>query len=186
ITVRDISSIPDIIIMKEEPLDIKRYWPFIEAATNKGLDGLDDMKMTEGAALTVDIFGRLEQIDRAIDDVGERAPAVVASYKDRLAERIRSMGYEPDQGRLVQEVACFADRCDISEEIVRLKSHLGQFKAIAVSPEPSGRKLDFLIQEINREVNTIGSKGNDAIISQKVVDLKAELEKIREQIQNIE
>lgn len=186
ITVRDISSVPDIITMKEEPLDIKRYWPFIEAATNKGLDGLDDMKMTEGAALTVDIFGRLEQIDIAIDDVNERAPAVVASYKDRLAERIRGMGYEPDQGRLVQEVACFADRCDISEEIVRLKSHLGQFKTIAVSPEPSGRKLDFLIQEINREVNTIGSKGNDAVISQKVVDLKAELEKIREQVQNIE
>ncbi|MEK7713712.1 MAG: YicC/YloC family endoribonuclease [Deltaproteobacteria bacterium] len=186
ITVRDISSVPDIITMKEEPLDIKRYWPFIEAATNKGLDGLDDMKMTEGAALTVDIFGRLEQIDIAIDDMNERAPAVVASYKDRLAERIRGMGYEPDQGRLVQEVACFADRCDISEEIVRLKSHLGQFKTIAVAPEPSGRKLDFLIQEINREVNTIGSKGNDAVISQKVVDLKAELEKIREQVQNIE
>lgn len=186
ITVRDISSVPDIITMKEEPLDIKRYWPFIEAATNKGLDALDDMKMAEGAALTVDIFGRLEQIDMATDDVAVRAPAVVASYKDRLAERIRGMGYEPDQGRLVQEVACFADRCDISEEIVRLRSHLGQFKAIAVSPEPSGRKLDFLIQEINREVNTIGSKGNDAVISQKVVDLKAELEKIREQVQNIE
>ena len=96
------------------------------------------------------------------------------------------MGYEPDQGRLVQEVACLADRCDISEEIVRLKSHLGQFRTIAVSPEHSGRKLDFLIQEINREINTIGSKGNDAIISQKVVDLKAELEKIREQVQNVE
>jgi len=186
ITVRDISSVPDIITMKEEPLDIRRYWPFIEAATNKGLDALDDMKTAEGAALTVDIFGRLEKIDMATDDVNERAPAVVASYKDRLAERIRGMGYEPDQGRLVQEVACFADRCDISEEIVRLRSHLGQFKTIAVSPEPSGRKLDFLIQEINREVNTIGSKGNDAVISQKVVDLKAELEKIREQVQNIE
>lgn len=186
ITVRDISSVPDIITMKEEPLDIKRYWPFIEAATRKGLDALDDMKMAEGTALTVDIFGRLEQIYMATDDVAVRAPAVVASYKDRLAERIRGMGYEPDQGRLVQEVACFADRCDISEEIVRLRSHLGQFKTIAVSPEPSGRKLDFLIQEINREVNTIGSKGNDAVISQKVVDLKAELEKIREQVQNIE
>lgn len=186
ITVRDISSVPDVITMKEEPLDIKRYWPFIEAATKKGLEALDDMKMAEGAALTADIFGRLEQIYMATDDVAVRAPAVVASYKDRLAERIRGMGYEPDQGRLVQEVACFADRCDISEEIVRLRSHLGQFKTIAVSPEPSGRKLDFLIQEINREVNTIGSKGNDAVISQKVVDLKAELEKVREQVQNIE
>lgn len=186
ITVRDISSVPDIITMKEEPLDIKRDWPFIEAATSKGLEALDDMKRAEGDALTVDIFGRLEKIGFAIDDVNERAPAVVASYKDRLAERIRGMGYEPDQGRLVQEVACLADRCDISEEIVRLKSHIGQFKTIAVSLEPSGRKLDFLIQEINREVNTIGSKGNDAIISQKVVDLKAELEKVREQVQNVE
>lgn len=186
ITLRDISSVPDIISMKEELLDIKRDWPFIEAATNKSLEALDDMKTAEGAALTSDIFARLEKIDFAIDDVEERAPVVVASYKERLAERIRGMGYEPDQGRLVQEVACLADRCDISEEIVRLKSHLGQFRAIAVSPEHSGRKLDFLIQEINREINTIGSKGNDAIISQKVVDLKAELEKIREQVQNVE
>lgn len=186
ITVRDISSVPDIITMKEEPLDIKRDWSFIEAAIKKGLTALDDMKRAEGVALTGDILGRLEQIDRAIDDVEERAPVVVASYKNRLADRIRGMGYEPDQGRLVQEVACFADRCDISEEIVRLKSHLGQFKAIAVSPEPSGRKLDFLLQEINREVNTIGSKGNDAVISQKVVDVKAKIEKIREQVQNIE
>ena len=186
ITVRDISSVPDVIILKEEPLDIKRDWPFIEAATYEGLKALDGMKRAEGAALTVDIFGRLEQIDMAINDVGERAPAVVDSYKARLAERVRGMGYEPDQGRLVQEVALFADRCDISEEIVRLKSHIGQFKAIAVSPESSGRKLDFLIQEINREANTIGSKGNDAVISQKVVDLKAEIEKIREQVQNIE
>ena len=186
ITLRDISSVPDIISMKEELLDIKRDWTFIEAATNKSLEALDDMKTAEGAALTSDIFARLEKIDFAIDDVNERAPAVVASYKDRLAERIRGMGYEPDQGRLVQEVACLADRCDISEEIVRLKSHLGQFRTIAVSPEHSGRKLDFLIQEINREINTIGSKGNDAIISQKVVDLKAELEKIREQVQNVE
>lgn len=186
ITLRDISSIPDIITMKEDALDIKRDWVFIEAAAKSGLDALDGMKKTEGEALTADIFGRLGKIGMVIDDVEKYAPEVIESYNERLAERIRGMGYEPDQGRLVQEIACFADRCDISEEIVRLKSHLVQFKAIAFSPEPSGRKLDFLIQEINREINTIGSKGNDAVISQNVVEVKAELERVREQVQNIE
>lgn len=186
ITVRDISSIPDVLRLKEESLDVKRDWPFILESINRAVDALNDMKKAEGDALASDIFGRLEKIVSSIDDVNKRAPSVIESYKERLAERIRGMGYEPDKGLLAQEVASFADRCDISEEIVRLRSHLGQFKAIAVSHEPGGRKLDFLLQEINREVNTIGSKGNDADISQKVVDMKAELEKIREQVQNIE
>jgi len=186
ITLRDISSVPDIISLKEESPDVKRDWPVAEAALNKAIDALDEMKRVEGDVLTVDLSGRLEKIRIAVNDLNERSPAVVESYKERLAERIRGMGYEPDQGRLTQEVAIFADRCDISEEIVRLRSHLEQFKSISMSPEPSGRKLDFLVQEINREINTIGSKGNDAGTSQKVVDVKAELEKIREQIQNIE
>lgn len=186
ITVKEISSIPDVISLNEESPDIKRDWSSIEAAINKSLDALDEMKTAEGAALAVEITGRLEQIRMAIDDIGARAPEVVRSYKERLSSIMAGTGYDLDQGRIVQEVAYFADRCDISEELVRLRSHLKQFKTIAASPEPSGRKLDFLIQEINREVNTIGSKGNDALISQKVVEVKAELEKIREQVQNIE
>lgn len=186
ITVKEISSIPDVISLNEESPDIKRDWSSIEAAINKSLDALDEMKTAEGAALAVEITGRLEQIRVAIDDIGARAPEVVRSYKERLSSIMDGTGYDLDQGRIVQEVAYFADRCDISEELVRLRSHLKQFKTIAASPEPSGRKLDFLIQEINREVNTIGSKGNDALISQKVVEVKAELEKIREQVQNIE
>lgn len=186
ITVRELSSVPDIITFKEEPLDVERDWPFIRSAINNSIDALDRMKRSEGEALTYEIFGRLEKISQAVNDIRERVPLVVQLYRDRLTERIGSLGYELDQGRLAQEVAYFADRCDISEELVRLRSHLEQFRTIADSPEPAGRKLDFLIQEINREVNTIGSKGNDALISQKVVEVKAELEKIREQVQNIE
>lgn len=186
VTLRDVSSVPDIITFKEAPLDIGKDWPFIETALNRAMDALDEMKRAEGDALASEILRRLGQISRVIDDIGTRAPDVVNFYKDRLKDRIGSLGYELDQGRLAQEVAYFADRCDISEELARLKSHLEQFKSVIVSPEPSGRKLDFLIQEINREINTIGSKGNDAVISQKVVDVKAELEKIREQVQNIE
>lgn len=186
ITLRDIISVPDVISKKEETPDIKKDWTFIEAAARKGLSDLDGMKMAEGSAIMTDIFGRLEQIDVVLEDIGKFAPKVIGSYKERLMERIKDMGYEPDPGRVIQEVACFADRCDISEEIVRLKSHFVQFKTIAASTDPSGRKLDFLLQEINREVNTLGSKGNDAVISQKVVEVKSELEKVREQVQNIE
>ncbi|MDO8445261.1 MAG: YicC/YloC family endoribonuclease [Deltaproteobacteria bacterium] len=186
ITVKELSSVPDIITFREEPLDVEKDWPFIRSAINKGMDALDEMRRAEGDALTSEVLGRLDRLSLAIDSIEERAPATVQLYKDRLAEKIGSLGYELDQGRLAQEVAYFADRCDISEELVRLKSHLEQFRIISRSPEPAGRKLDFLLQEINREVNTIGSKGNDALISQKVIEVKAELEKIREQVQNIE
>lgn len=186
ITMKDISSIPDVITFKEEPLDIEKDWPFIRAAIDKGMDALEQMKRAEGDALASEISGRLEKIGLAIDDIGKRAPAAVQLYRDRLIEKIGGLGYEPDEWRLAQEVAYFADRCDISEELVRLKSHLEQFRITADSPEAAGRKLDFLLQEINREVNTIGSKGNDALISQKVVEVKAELEKVREQVQNVE
>lgn len=186
ITVRDLSTFPDIIIFREEPLDLEKDWPFIRLAIDKGIDALDQMKRAEGDALTSEVLGRLDRLSVAIGGIEERAPVTVQLYKDRLAEKIGSLGYELEQGRLAQEVAYFADRCDISEELVRLRSHLEQFRMIARSPEPAGRKLDFLLQEINREVNTVGSKGNDALISQKVVEVKAELEKIREQVQNIE
>lgn len=186
ITMRDLISVPNIITFKEEALDIERDWPFIETAINSSLDALDDMMRAEGDALAVEIAGRLERIAGAKEEVAKRAPQVIEFYKVKLAERVSSLGYELDQSRLAQEVALFADKCDISEELVRLGSHLEQFRLISVSPEPAGRKLDFLIQEINREINTIGSKGNDAMISHKVVEMKAELEKIREQVQNIE
>ncbi len=186
ITMRDLISIPNVITLKEVALDIEKDWPLIETATKRSLDALDDMKGAEGAALAVEISGRLERIAGAKEEVAKRGPQVVEFYKEKLAERVGSLGYELDQGRLAQEVAFFADKCDISEELVRLSSHLEQFRLISASPEPAGRKLDFLIQEINREINTIGSKGNDATISHKVVEMKAELEKIREQVQNIE
>lgn len=186
ITVKDFSSVPDIITFREEPLDIEKDWLFIDAAISKGMNALDEMKRVEGDVLAADVSSRLEKIGVSIDKVRERAPAVVRSYKERLTEKISSMEIELDEGRMAQEVAYFADRCDISEELVRLGSHLEQFRLTANSPEPAGRKLDFLIQEINREVNTIGSKANDSFISQKIIEVKAELEKIREQVQNIE
>jgi uncharacterized protein (TIGR00255 family) len=186
ITVRDVVSVPDIITFKEEAPDIEKERPLIEEAINSALDRLEEMKRAEGDALAREIFGRLDRIGRAIDDVERRAPEVVELCKKRLSERVGGLGYQVDEGRLAQEVAFFADRSDISEELVRLRSHLEQFRAICEAPEPSGRKLDFLIQEINREINTVGSKGSDALISQSVVEVKAELEKIREQVQNIE
>lgn len=183
---RDLISLPNVITFREETPDVEKDWPLIETAVNMSMDALDDMKMAEGEALALEINRGVEKITVAKDEVVKHAPLVVDSYKGRLEARVSSLEYEIDQGRLAQEIAYFADRCDISEELVRLNSHLSQFKVIAASREPAGRKLDFLIQEINREVNTIGSKGNDALISQKVVEMKAELEKIREQVQNIE
>ncbi len=117
-----------------------------------------------------------------------RAPQVVLEYQKRLAERIKELagGLELDAARLAQEVAVMADRCDITEEIVRMQSHIAQFEALLQSDEAEGRKIDFLLQEMNREINTIGSKGNDADIARQVIEAKSELGKLREQAQNIE
>jgi len=157
-------------------------------ALEDALRRVDEMRVFEGESLMADFVKRRETLKRLIGQVAGRAPSVVSEYATRLKERIGQLCSEsglPEE-RLALEVAVLADKCDITEELVRLESHLRQFDETLQKGEPVGRKLDFLLQEINREVNTIGSKANDAQIAAGVVELKAELEKIREQVQNIE
>lgn len=158
------------------------------AAVGKAVDSLEAMRLREGAALMEDLQERRATLSALIGRVAERAPQVVAEAGKRLKERVAQLTGESgvDEGRLAQEIAFMADRGDITEELVRFGSHLRQFDETLLLEEPVGRKLDFLLQELNREVNTIGSKANDAEIAAIVVQLKAELEKIREQVQNIE
>lgn len=157
-------------------------------AVRAALDGLDAMRLREGEALLADLTMRREELAQLVGQVAERAPRVVGEYRERLQQRLAKLldGAELEPQRLAQEVAVMADRCDITEELVRLHSHFKQFDDTLQLAEPVGRKLDFLMQEFNREVNTIGSKANDAEITALVVKLKAEMEKMREQVQNIE
>ncbi len=158
-------------------------------STVKGaVDAIEAMRLREGAALMEDLQGRRKTLSILIGRVAERAPQAVVEVAKRLKERVEQLTGESgmDPARLAQEIAIMADRSDITEELVRFGSHLGQLDETLLLSEPVGRKLDFLLQEMNREVNTIGSKANDAEIASTVVQLKAELEKIREQIQNIE
>ena len=149
---------------------------------------LANMRQGEGIALFSDMQMRLRAIQETMATIQSRAPQVVLEYQKRLSERIKELtaGLEMDAGRLAQEVAIMADRCDITEEIVRMRSHIGQFDALLQSDDAEGRKIDFLLQEMNREINTIGSKGNDAEIAKQVIEVKSELGKLREQAQNIE
>jgi uncharacterized protein (TIGR00255 family) len=158
------------------------------AALEEALRRVDEMRVFEGESLLADFQKRREVLSTLIGRVAARSPFVVSEYAARLKERISQLCSDsglPEE-RIALEVALLADKCDITEELVRLESHLRQFDETLASSEPVGRKLDFLLQEINREVNTIGSKANDARIATSVVELKAELEKIREQVQNIE
>jgi uncharacterized protein (TIGR00255 family) len=158
------------------------------AAVAGAIVTLEGMRGQEGAALLADLQGRLGTVDALLGGVAERAPRSVAANAERLRERVLQLAGESgvDEARLAQEVAILADRGDISEELVRFRSHQAQFAATLELAEPVGRKLDFLLQEMNREVNTVGSKAGDLEIAALVVELKAELEKIREQVQNVE
>jgi uncharacterized protein (TIGR00255 family) len=157
-------------------------------AVEAGVRTLDAMRVREGDALADDLRMRRGMIAQVTGNISKRAPAVVSEYSERLKSRLLQMGVDQsiDAGRFAQEVAIMADRSDITEELVRLDSHLRQFDDALALGEPVGRKLDFLLQEMGREVNTIGAKANDAEIASYVVDLKTEIEKIREQVQNIE
>jgi uncharacterized protein (TIGR00255 family) len=149
---------------------------------------LVNMRQDEGIALFSDMQMRLRMIQETMEIIRSRAPQVVLEYQKRLTDRIKELtaGFELDPARLAQEVAMMADRSDITEEIVRMQSHVAQFEALLQSDEAEGRKIDFLLQEMNREINTIGSKGNDAEIARQVIEAKSELGKLREQAQNIE
>lgn len=180
----------DVISVKEGFFDVESVWPKVETALQAALENLVNMRITEGSNIYGDFIYRADLIAQKLELIEERSPQVVEEYQAKLTERLNNLladnniTVEPE--RLLQEVAIFADRTSITEEIVRLKSHIKQFKEIISSDQPVGRKLDFLIQEFNREANTIASKANDYTLAQIVVEIKAEIEKIREQIQNIE
>jgi uncharacterized protein (TIGR00255 family) len=185
-----LAKCPEVISAKEGFFDVDALWPHVEAAMNEALDHLIAMRETEGKNISGDIAKRAQLISEKLAAIEERAPLVVTDYQAKLNERIEELlkgsGQIVDQERVIQEVAIFADRVNITEEIVRLKSHLKQFGEMLESPKPIGRKMDFLVQEFNREANTIASKSNDLTITRLTVEIKGEIEKIREQIQNIE
>ncbi len=189
VTLDQLVRAPGVFQTDEELVGEEDFWPAVESALNKALAALLKMRAREGAHLAKDLANRIALMRTSVDSVREQAPKVAERYRTALVERIKSAGLEgiaPDDERLLKEVAIFADRSDISEELTRLASHFHQFEELARAKEPIGRTLDFLAQEINREINTIGSKANDVEISRAVVTLKAELEKFREQSMNVE
>ena len=183
-----ISKFPDILKFKKEDDDEDMIWNEMKASLDHAIDSLIQMREKEGYQLKIDILDKSANLDRLIKEIENRAPFVVIDYKTKLHNRIKDIigDVQLDEGRLEIEIAVFADRCSIEEEITRFKSHIKQLNQIVEISEPIGRKLDFLIQELNREINTIGSKANDLEITKFVVEAKSEIEKIREQIQNIE
>jgi len=188
ITLELLAGGKDIITAKEEMEDVEPYWQEIATILKQSLREMDEMKRLEGESLAKDLQQRLEQIGQQLKGIKDQAPIRLNAYWNRLRERLQSFleGNELDSTRFQQEVAFLAERIDITEEIVRAESHLNQLATLLLGRDPVGRKMDFLLQEIHREVNTISAKANDAEISQGVVEIKSELEKIREQVQNIE
>jgi uncharacterized protein (TIGR00255 family) len=170
--------------------DPREDWPSIEPVIREALAALAKMRAEEGVALAADLAHNGRQIAEHLDAVAKRSPEVTQSYQTRLTSRVQQalseLNVTVEPADLLREIALFADRSDISEEIVRLRSHLQQYEAALLMSESSGRKLEFIAQEMGREINTIGSKANDAEISRLVVDIKTALERIREQIQNVE
>ena len=189
VTLDQIVRAPGVLEADDDPGDAEDFWPAVEKATGQALAQLVKMREREGAHLLKDIAGRIATMRKSAARVLEQAPQVMTRYRTQLLERVKNAGLDPasiDEERLHKEMVLFADRSDISEEITRLQSHFQQFEQCVKSAEPVGRTLDFLAQEMNREVNTIGSKANDALISREVVVLKTELEKFREQSMNVE
>ena len=179
----------NIIKPCETDLDMEGCWPIIKECLDQAMDGLDAMRKTEGDNIAHDFELRLDFIEKSVDQIKEESGNLIFYYQERLKNRISALTknvLEIDPGRIAQEAAFLADKSDISEEIVRVGSHIKQFRSIMYSAEPAGRKLNFLLQELNREFNTIGSKAGNAGVSHMVVDVKSELEKIREQVQNVE
>jgi uncharacterized protein (TIGR00255 family) len=182
-------KLPEVIKVEKGPEDQEEIIQSVQKALELALVQLEEMRKKEGELLHQEILNILSRIQAAIVRIRERAPLIPVEYKKNLQERVRNLlenTLEVDEARLLQEVVIFAERMDITEELARLNSHLTQFYKLTESQEPVGKRLDFLIQEMNREVNTIGSKANDALVSQEVVIIKTEIEKMREQIQNIE
>lgn len=188
VTVDHIAGVREIVPFFEVKEDTELYWEEIASVTKQALRALDESRRKEGEALEADLRKRLEEVRKLMEEIKGRTPLVVDAYRERLRERVRALleGSDFDERRFHQEVAYFAERSDVSEEVIRMESHMRQFESKLKEEGPAGRGLDFIIQEMNREANTIGAKATDAEIAHKVIELKSELEKMREQAQNIE
>lgn len=188
ITVMGILRLPDVLSLTAAEGDRDEITALFVSATQNAAAELDKMRCVEGAGVKADFKKLIGNIVKALTSVVARAPKVVVDYRDKLKKRITELldGVAPDETRIAMEVAVFADKCDINEEISRLTSHIDQFLAAIESEEPQGRRLDFLSQEMNREINTMGSKANDLELTKLVIEMKNELEKIKEQIRNVE
>lgn len=187
ISVSLISRFPDVLRVEQNEEDEEVIWSILSAAVDNALDSLITMRENEGEGLKKILLERADYIEGIIAEISRRAPEVPKEYKFKLEARIKELLQQTaDESRIAAEVAIFADRCSIDEELVRLASHISQMREAFMMNQPVGRKLDFLVQEMNREINTIGSKANDLSITRNVVEIKSEIEKVREQIQNIE
>ncbi|HZJ83619.1 MAG TPA: YicC/YloC family endoribonuclease [Clostridia bacterium] len=188
INLSTITNIQDIFTMVEKEQDEDSIRSAVLDALEEALDMVEDMRLKEGQKLRDDMVMRCQLIGTMVEEIETRSPTVVEEYRAKLKKRIEELvqSTELDENRFNAEVVFFADRSNITEEIVRLRSHIDQFGDILKQRESVGRKLDFLVQEMNREINTVGSKANDLEIIKYVVDIKSEIEKIREQVQNME
>ncbi|CEP69462.1 Conserved hypothetical protein CHP00255 [Moorella glycerini] len=188
ITAEKLLAMPEVVKVAEPEWDEATLWPVVAGALEKALANLLAMRRAEGQRLQADLEERVAIVRRQVEAIRERAPEVPREYAERLKERVAELtgGLALDPGRLEMEVALLAERADITEEIIRLLSHLEQMATAMAGAEPAGRRLDFILQEMWREINTIGSKASDLAISNLVVAVKGELEKMREQVQNVE
>ena len=190
VTVTAISRFPDVYTVSKAPENEEEITADVLEAANTAIDGFIAMREAEGEKMKADILGRAEVILATVDEIDERSPQTVKEYEERLLDRInrtlQDYNINIDEQRVLTEVAVFADKVAVAEETVRLRSHFAQLSKIMESQTPIGREIDFIIQEMNREANTIGSKVQDAEIAHKVVKIKSEIEKMREQTQNIE
>ncbi len=190
ITVMNVAKNPSVFSVRAEEPDLEADWAALAPVLAAAADANLAARAREGEALAADLSAKLQNIRALVDKIEGLTAQTVAAYRERLAERVREAladnRIEPDESRLLTEVALFADRVAVDEELVRLRTHFGAMEGMLQSDEPVGRKLDFLLQEMNREINTTGSKCNDAAVAALVVEVKYELEKMREQIQNLE
>ena len=188
VTPEVLAKFPDVLAVTKAEEDVEAIAADICAVLDDALAAYNDMRAVEGEKLASDVAGRVTTIETVVGKVEERSPQTVAAYRQRLEAKMQEVlcSTAIDESRILTEAAIFADKIAVDEETVRLRSHIAQLRAMLASDEPVGRKLDFLIQEVNRECNTIGSKCNDLTIAQDVVNMKAEVEKIREQVQNME
>lgn len=187
-TIYSLMKTQDVVKTSQEVIDVETLAPLVKTVVENACDELNKMRDFEGAKLKLDLLTRMDNISKTVEEISKRAPEVSESYRVRLYEKVKELlaSTDIDETRILQETAIFADKCNIDEELTRLRSHISQFKSICESTGDIGKRLDFLVQEFNREANTVCSKSNDVTVTDNALNLKCEIEKVREQIQNIE